>query len=958
MPGASKLLLIGWDAADWRVITPLVDAGKMPHLERLINDGVSGNLATLQPALSPMLWTSIATGKRPYKHGVHGFSEPDPISGAIRPVTNLSRTTKAMWNILNQEGLHPIVIGWWPSHPAEPLTRGVMVSNHYQRATGNSFQEWKMQPGCVYPQRLGHVLSEIRLHPTDIEQDVLFTVLPALQQMDQGELDKVREDPRLKSLMRILADCTTIHSAATALLQNEPWDLAAVYYDAIDHFGHGFMRYHPPRRDWISEEDFHIWKDVIESGYRYHDMMLGVLMHLAGEDATVVVMSDHGFHPDHMRPRAIPIEPAGPAHEHRQLGILAAKGPGLRQDSLIFGSTVIDICPTVLHHFGLPVGQDMDGRILLDLWKTPAEPRFIPSWDDVPGDDGQHPPDKQIAPAESKAAIDQLVALGYIEEPGTDKQQALEQTVRELDYNLACAYIDGGIFTEAILILERLHARWPDEHRFGINLAECYRALGRIGDLREVTARIIKRRLEEAKAAAAEITALGLEKPEMRKAEQERLQSIPDAEKQKFQREREQLLSKAQPNLLALRYLEAFADFAEKKYDAALGKLEKLDADYLARRRALSLRGDIHIRQRDWERASTAYEQALEIDREVAGPHLGLARACLGKRDFAGAAAHARTSIGLGYHQPRAHFLLGMALYRSGDWRSAEQSFLTAAQQAPLMAANYRMLSEIACHYKNDPGEAAEFRVMIRQARLRLRGTRRKDIEAARHAADEPRRTSGGKSDQPLPEILARLESLRGVPESEIITVVTGLPRSGTSLMMQMLEAAGIPAFTDGKRKADESNPRGYYEHEQVATLLDQQDKSWLYQARGKAVKVVAPLLSALPARVQVNGSPQPLKYRVLFMERDMSEILRSQQSMLERLGRSTGGAGGIAKTFRQQMYAARAILGRRGIAAMAVDYGALVADPEATAPSIAAFINREDRQPAMCACVHPELQH
>ncbi|PAW73105.1 MAG: hypothetical protein B9S38_04645, partial [Verrucomicrobiia bacterium Tous-C4TDCM] len=90
-----KVLLVGWDAADWKVIHPLLDAGKMPHLARFIEQGVMGNIATLQPALSPTLWTSIATGKRPYKHGILGFSEPDPVTGGIRPITNLSRKTKA-----------------------------------------------------------------------------------------------------------------------------------------------------------------------------------------------------------------------------------------------------------------------------------------------------------------------------------------------------------------------------------------------------------------------------------------------------------------------------------------------------------------------------------------------------------------------------------------------------------------------------------------------------------------------------------------------------------------------------------------------------------------------------------------------------------------------------------------------------------------------------------------------
>src|SRR6266478_3567476 len=132
----SRVMLIGWDAADWKVIKPLLEAGQMPNLARLMATGVHGNIATIYPALSPMLWTSIATGKRAYKHGIFGFTEPDPATGGIRPVTNLSRKTKAIWNILNQNGLNTIVIGWWPSNPVEELSQGVMVSNDFQSAHG------------------------------------------------------------------------------------------------------------------------------------------------------------------------------------------------------------------------------------------------------------------------------------------------------------------------------------------------------------------------------------------------------------------------------------------------------------------------------------------------------------------------------------------------------------------------------------------------------------------------------------------------------------------------------------------------------------------------------------------------------------------------------------------------------------------------------------------------------
>ena len=235
-----KVLLIGWDAADWKVINPLMDAGKMPNLEKLVNQGVKGNLSTLYPMLSPMLWTSIATGKRAHKHGIHGFSEPDPQSGCVRPITNLGRKVKAIWNILNQHGLKSNVVGWWPSHPAEPIN-GVMVSDFFQKAVAGVDQPWPMRPGTVHPQRLMEALEEFRIHPGELEGDMLLPFVPRAAEIDQ------HKDKRLASLAKVLAETASIHAAATAVMQMEPWDFMAVYFDGIDHFCHGFMQYHPPR---------------------------------------------------------------------------------------------------------------------------------------------------------------------------------------------------------------------------------------------------------------------------------------------------------------------------------------------------------------------------------------------------------------------------------------------------------------------------------------------------------------------------------------------------------------------------------------------------------------------------------------------------------------------------------------------------------------------------------------
>ena len=125
-----------------------------------------------------------------------------------------------------------------------------------------------------------------------------------------------------------------------------------------------------------------------------------------------------------------------------------------------------------------------------------------------------------------------------------------------------------------------------------------------------------------------------------------------------------------------------------------------------------------------------------------------------------------------------------------------------------------------------------------------------------------------------MPELKRHHEALAGIPPDEIVTVVSGLPRSGTSLMMQILEAAGIPPFTDNERQSDESNQRGYYEHAKVAKLLRNADKSWISVAKGRAIKIVAPLLVSLPRRLKTSeAAMETLHDRILFMKRDIEEI-------------------------------------------------------------------------------------
>lgn len=182
----------------------------------------------------------------------------------------------------------------------------------------------------------------------------------------------------------------------------------------------------------------------------------------------------------------------------------------------------------------------------------------------------------------------------------------------------------------------------------------------------------------------------------------------------------------------------------------------------------------------------------------------------------------------------------------------------------------------------------------------------------------------------------------------EDITVVSGVPRSGTSLVMQMLQAGGVPLLVDGVRPADEHNPRGYFEYEPVKGLAG--DASWLPQARGRAVKVIHVLLRSLP---------EGFDYRVILVRRDLRQVVASQDAMLAGGAGAPAGPAGerLAEIYAQQLQEIEAWLeDRQRLRVLRVEHAALVADPLATARAIAAFLELDGVAGAMAAAVDGSL--
>ena len=171
--------------------------------------------------------------------------------------------------------------------------------------------------------------------------------------------------------------------------------------------------------------------------------------------------------------------------------------------------------------------------------------------------------------------------------------------------------------------------------------------------------------------------------------------------------------------------------------------------------------------------------------------------------------------------------------------------------------------------------------------------------------------------------------------DREVIFIVSGLPRSGTSMMMQMLEAGGMPVLTDGIRRADEDNPRGYYEFERVKKIKE--DKSWLKEAEGKAVKMVSVLLYELPSDQH---------YKIIFMQRNMKEILASQRVMLERMAQSASSEvddGVLRQRFERHLQEVEAWLAKQKcMDVLFVAYNEVVENPETQVALVVDFLERD----------------
>lgn len=441
----SRVLLLGVDGADWRVIDPLLQRGSLPNIRRLMENGVYGPLQTIAPAMSPVVWTTIATGKYPAFHGIKGFFflEKKESQEIQRHWSSNMVNSSRLWNILGDAGIPVGVVGWWITYPAEKVN-GFMVSDHFFLNRFRAAGEYgKVTPRemarMVYPPELTEEALSCLYKPGDIRKEDLEQFF----ELTREEFEILREAPYTGSAWkgtgkRIVelkfayqSDLSTIAIAEKLYPKVHPQFLA-VYLNGIDPAEHFFWKFSHPEDFNLSPEDPLVrrYGSVIDRYYLFTDKLIGRLVDLFGglEESTVLLCSDHG-----MDSMPVEINEVSGSHMLRNAatgtylppppGVFILSGKNVHKGQRVTGVDVHDITPLILYSMGQAVGDDM-GRVSEEK-KHPVQVHtqfFLPSFsrkrDVITVDSLDRDFSRDLTPQESpleRELLEKMRHLGYIE---------------------------------------------------------------------------------------------------------------------------------------------------------------------------------------------------------------------------------------------------------------------------------------------------------------------------------------------------------------------------------------------------------------------------------------------------------------------------------------------------------------------------------------------------------------
>ncbi|MBI2838966.1 MAG: alkaline phosphatase family protein [Acidobacteria bacterium] len=399
--GNPRVILIGLDGAGWTTASPLMAAGDLPNLKALVAAGASGPIASMSPIISPRIWTTIATGKVPRKHGIFNFTYKTP-GGREAPVHRGMRRCKAVWNILGDHGVKVAVVNWWVTWPVEQVN-GLMVSDRLRLGTNPKYHADTL----AYPPSLAdRLLPLVDNSETAFERDGGAFGFP-VEWLRTATLD---DDLFRKMRIQFPAYFTQENAIRRIgqALQKDDWDFYAVVFRMIDVSSHS-LQYQIDFEKAVAEGDAALTREftrAIRPAWLFCDAVIGDFRR-AHPDATFVVVSDHGFvyqgrlfnHGN---------RDDGPAP-----GVFVISGGAARRGASVSGASVLDVTPTILRLYGLTVAGDMDGKIVDDAFDAARLPSL--SLQQPSSYDTGWKNTIDAGGADETEVMEDLRALGYIQ---------------------------------------------------------------------------------------------------------------------------------------------------------------------------------------------------------------------------------------------------------------------------------------------------------------------------------------------------------------------------------------------------------------------------------------------------------------------------------------------------------------------------------------------------------------
>ena len=408
----TRVAIFAIDGADWELISELSDDGRIPNLKALAQGGTTASPQTIQPTVSPMLWTTVATGLPADRHGVIDFTD----WAQHAPVDAYTRRAPALWDIAAAFGRSSEVTNWWTAWP--PTTRDATFFD----------TPVELLPAAIYPPEVAQRAASLVVPVETIGYDQVRRFLNITgAEFDNAVRSGGPGDP-INIFRATLAKTWSDHRVAINLYTDERQRgrdplLMMMAYDGTDAVNHLFAPFHPPYREGIPESEYRKYWPAVANYYAEIDRLIGEWMNVLPKETTVIILSAHGFRWGKNRPREVPQGQAA-LSDHRNPGMFIAYGPLVAPSRGSHSMSVYDVAPTVLALLGLPQSTEMPGHLTSWAFKDtqPITSVRVVSYGEFVGDR----PLPTSARPDAKLYQAELQAIGHLNDPTKNLAPVLE----------------------------------------------------------------------------------------------------------------------------------------------------------------------------------------------------------------------------------------------------------------------------------------------------------------------------------------------------------------------------------------------------------------------------------------------------------------------------------------------------------------------------------------------------